>query len=96
MHLSLSISKWTAKTFMRVQNVEGNAHYAWLVTSVHSMAQKAGIEKMPEVGVYESPDVNAFATGPSKNNSLVAVSIAYSTEWIEMKSKELSDMKLLI
>ena len=42
--------------------------------SVHSMAQKAGIEKMPEVGVYESPDVNAFATGPSKNNSLVAVS----------------------
>ena len=72
--VSLSISKWTAKTFMRVQNVEGNAHYSWLVESVHSMAKKAGIEKMPEVGVYESPDVNAFATGPSKNNSLVAVS----------------------
>tara|TARA_B100000925_G_scaffold149328_1_gene112080 strand:+ start:2443 stop:3330 length:888 start_codon:yes stop_codon:yes gene_type:complete len=72
--VSLSISKWTAKTFMRVQIVEGNAHYAWLVRSVHSMAQKAGIEKMPEVGVYESPDINAFATGPSKNNSLVAVS----------------------
>jgi heat shock protein HtpX len=38
------------------------------------MARVAGIEKMPEVGVYQSPEVNAFATGPSKNNSLVAVS----------------------
>jgi len=72
--VSLSISKWTAKRFMHVQIVEGNSHYAWLVDSVHSMAKKAGIEKMPEVGVYDSPDVNAFATGPSKNNSLVAVS----------------------
>ena len=72
--ISLGISKWTAKTFMRVQRVEDNPNYAWLVTSVHSMAQKAGIQKMPEVGVYDSPDVNAFATGPSKNNSLVAVS----------------------
>ncbi len=72
--VSLGISKWTAKTFMRVQLVEENPNYAWLVTSVHSMAQKAGIQKMPEVGVYDSPDVNAFATGPSKNNSLVAVS----------------------
>ena len=72
--VSLMISKWTAKTFMRVQRVEENQHYQWLVHSVHSMAQKAGIEKMPEVGIYDSPDVNAFATGPSKNNSLVAVS----------------------
>jgi heat shock protein HtpX len=72
--VSLSISKWTAKTFMRVQIIEGNSHYSWLVESVHTMAKKAGIEKMPEVGVYDSPDVNAFATGPSKNNSLVAVS----------------------
>jgi heat shock protein HtpX len=72
--VSLSISKWTAKRFMHVKIVEGNSHYAWLVDSVHSMAKKAGIEKMPEVGVYDSPDVNAFATGPSKNNSLVAVS----------------------
>ena len=72
--VSLSISKWTAKTFMRVQLVENNPHYQWLVESVHTMSKKAGLTKMPEVGVYESPDVNAFATGPSKNNSLVAVS----------------------
>ena len=72
--ISLSISKWTAKRFMGVQLVEEHPNYQWLVNSVHSMAQKAGIEKMPEVGVYDSPDVNAFATGPSKNNSLVAVS----------------------
>jgi heat shock protein HtpX len=38
------------------------------------MARKAGLSKMPEVGYYEAPEVNAFATGPSKNNSLVAVS----------------------
>jgi heat shock protein HtpX len=72
--VSLRISKWTAKRFMRVQLVEKNPNYQWLVNSVHSMAQKAGITTMPEVGVYDSPDVNAFATGPSKNNSLVAVS----------------------
>jgi heat shock protein HtpX len=44
------------------------------VRKVHVMAKQAGIEKMPEVGVYHSPEVNAFATGPSKNNALVAVS----------------------
>jgi heat shock protein HtpX len=38
------------------------------------MAQNAGLSKMPEVGIYDSPDMNAFATGPSKRNSLVAVS----------------------
>jgi heat shock protein HtpX len=38
------------------------------------MAKRAGLNKMPEVGIYESPEVNAFATGPSKNNALVAVS----------------------
>jgi heat shock protein HtpX len=45
----------------------------WLVGTVRRQAEKAGI-KMPEVGVYDAPEINAFATGPSKNNSLVAVS----------------------
>ena len=72
--ISLAISKWTAKRFMGVQLVDQNPNYARLVNIVHQMSKQAGIEKMPEVGVYESPDLNAFATGPSKNNSLVAVS----------------------
>ena len=45
----------------------------WLVSTVRRQADKAGI-KMPEVGIYDAPEINAFATGPSKNNSLVAVS----------------------
>ena len=59
---------------MGVQLVEQNPNYQFLVQKVHQMSKQAGIEKMPEVGVYDSPDLNAFATGPSKNNSLVAVS----------------------
>lgn len=45
-----------------------------LLNMVHNMSRKAGLSKMPEVGYYEAPEVNAFATGPSRNNSLVAVS----------------------
>jgi heat shock protein HtpX len=72
--ISLSISKWMAKRFMGVQLVEQNPNYQFIVQQVHQMAKQAGIEKMPEVGVYDSPELNAFATGPSKNNSMVAVS----------------------
>jgi heat shock protein HtpX len=72
--ISLSISKWMAKKFMGVQLVEQNPNYQFIVQQVHQMAKQAGIEKMPEVGVYDSPELNAFATGPSKNNSMVAVS----------------------
>ena len=45
-----------------------------LIEKVHQLSRKAGISKMPEVGFYQSDEINAFATGPSKNNSLVAVS----------------------
>lgn len=72
--ISLMISKWMAKVSMGVKIVEANGPYAELISMVHRMARQAGLEKMPEVGVYESPDINAFATGPSRNNSLVAVS----------------------
>lgn len=67
---SLLISKWVAKSMMGVEIVE-RGH---IVQMVHTAARKAGLEKMPEVGVYHSPEVNAFATGPSRSNSLVAVS----------------------
>lgn len=72
--ISLLISKMMAKMAMGVQIVELNGPYHELVSTVHRLAKKAGITKMPEVGIYNSPEVNAFATGPSKNNSLVAVS----------------------
>ena len=45
-----------------------------LVETVHSLARSAGLPKLPEVGIYESDEVNAFATGPSKSRALVAVS----------------------
>ena len=45
-----------------------------LVQRVHELARSAGLSAMPEVGVYDAPEVNAFATGPTKARSLVAVS----------------------
>src|SRR5688572_18424469 len=73
--VSLLISKWMAKTSMgvRVITQPSNEAERWLVNTVRSHAQKAGIG-MPEVGVFDSPDPNAFATGASRNSSLVAVS----------------------
>jgi heat shock protein HtpX len=73
--ISLAISKWSAKTSMGVHVIEApsNSTEFWLVETVRKYSQQAGIS-MPEVGIYESPDVNAFATGMSKNSSLVAVS----------------------
>ena len=50
-----------------------SAAESWLVNTVHRLADQAGI-RHPEVAIYDSPDVNAFATGPTRNNALVAVS----------------------
>lgn len=72
--MSLFLSKFIAKSMMGVQIVEGHGPYGALVQKVHFLARRAGLDKMPEVGIYDSPEVNAFATGPSRNNSLVAVS----------------------
>jgi heat shock protein HtpX len=72
---SLAISKWMAKMSTGAQVIEQprNATEQWLVETIRRQAQAAGIT-MPEVAIYDSPDINAFATGPSRNNSLVAVS----------------------
>jgi heat shock protein HtpX len=72
---SLAISKWMAKRAMGVQVITQPASEAerWLVAAVRGHAEKAGIG-MPEVGVFESPEPNAFATGANKNAALVAVS----------------------
>lgn len=72
--ISLMISRWSAKSMMGVQLVDNDPRFSELVQTVHAYSRKAGIDVMPEVGVYHSPDINAFATGPSKNKSLVAVS----------------------
>ncbi len=75
--VSLWASKWMAKTLYGVQIIDprtSDARLRSLVEKVHSLARAARLPKMPDVGIYESPEVNAFATGPSKSNSLVAVS----------------------
>lgn len=73
--ISLFLSKFMAKMMMGVKVISPmDSNYGWLVQKVHSIARKAGINKMPEVGIYESPELNAFATGATKNRSLVAVS----------------------
>ena len=73
--ISLAISKWMAKKSMgvRVIDTPSSSTELWLVETVRKYSEVAHI-KMPEVGIFESPDVNAFATGMSKNSSLVAVS----------------------
>jgi len=73
--ISLAISKWTAKrlTGARVITTPSSEIEAWLVQIVSRQAKNAGIG-MPEVAIYEAPDVNAFATGMRRNNALVAVS----------------------
>jgi heat shock protein HtpX len=72
--ISLMLSKFMAKRMMGVEIVDDRGQYGELVRKVHILSRAAGLTKMPEVGVYQSPEVNAFATGPSRNNSLVAVS----------------------
>ena len=72
---SLAISKWTAKRMMgvRVITQPANQTEAWLVSTVQRLAQQAGIG-MPEVGIFDSPEPNAFATGARRNSALVAIS----------------------
>lgn len=75
--ISLAMSKQMAKWMMGVEIIDPNTtdpQAQQLVRTVHRLAQSAGLPKMPEVGFYRSHEVNAFATGPSKSNSLVAVS----------------------
>jgi heat shock protein HtpX len=74
--ISLQISRWTAKRAMRVQLIDGRTgreELDWVYARVEDLSRAAGLP-MPEVGIYDSPEVNAFATGPSARRSLVAVS----------------------
>ena len=73
--ISLAISKWTAKMWVgaRVIETPSDATERWLIDTVRRHAQLAGVG-MPEVAVYDAPEINAFATGANRNNALVAVS----------------------
>ena len=73
--ISLAISKWMAKrmTGAHVIDQPRDSTESWLVDTVRRQARASGIE-MPEVAIYDSPDINAFATGMSRNSALVAVS----------------------
>jgi heat shock protein HtpX len=74
--ISLLLSRFMAKkmTRMTVINPQDPGQYRWIVECVHRLARTAKLPAMPEVGVYPADEVNAFATGPSKSRSLVAVS----------------------
>ena len=76
--ISLALSKWMAKRSMGVHVIDpqrpGNDTERWLLGTVQRQVQQANIG-MPEVGIFNSPSPNAFATGARRNNALVAVSV---------------------
>jgi heat shock protein HtpX len=73
--ISLWMSKWMAKRSVGACVIESprNRDERWLIDTVRQQAESAGIG-MPEVAIYDSPEINAFATGANRNNALVAVS----------------------
>lgn len=86
--ISLFMSKWMAKRFMGVQLIEQprNQTEAWLQRTVKELADQAGIG-MPEVGIFDAPESNAFATGWNRNNALVAVSTGLLSRFREDEAR---------
>jgi heat shock protein HtpX len=75
--ISLGISRITAKWMMGVRVIDPmtrDSGERWLIDKVHALARGAKLPAMPQVGIYDSDEVNAFATGPTKSRALVAVS----------------------
>ena len=75
--ISLALSRFMAKRMMGVEVIDPatrDPELRQLVETVYELSRAAGLPKMPEVGIYDSPDLNAFATGPTKSRALVAVS----------------------
>ncbi len=75
--ISLGLSRIMAKMMMGVQVVDPqtrDSELADLVARIHHLSRAAGLTTMPEVGIYDSPELNAFATGPTRSRALVAVS----------------------
>lgn len=82
--ISLLLSRWMAKKMMGVEVIDPNnpknEYEEAVVEKVYRLSRAAGLTHMPEVGIYYSKEVNAFATGPSKKSSLVAVSAGLLNE----------------
>lgn len=75
--ISLFLSKSSAVSSMDIQRIDlktPDPHSLALLQMVHALAKKSALREVPEVGVYDSPEVNAFTTGASKNHALIAVS----------------------
>lgn len=75
--ISLALSRVMVKWMMGVRVIDPNTSdpaLSRLVAAVHNLAKAARLPRMPEVGIYDSPEINAFATGPTRSRSLVAVS----------------------
>jgi len=72
--LSKKMAKWSLKLRMLNPSVLDSPDDRWLFQTVKSLSDRAALPRTPEVGVYPSPEMNAFATGPSRSDSLVAVS----------------------
>ena len=88
--ISLWMSKWMAIRFMGVQVLDNNSANPMqreLIQKVHHLAKRAGLPAPPTVGIFESAEVNAFATGPSKKNSLVAVSTGLLSRMNEQETE---------
>ncbi|HRP68012.1 MAG TPA: protease HtpX [Turneriella sp.] len=88
--ISLALSKVMAKMMMGLSVIDprnASGIEAQLVATVHRLAKAAGLTQMPEVAMYESEEVNAFATGPTRSSSLVAVSsgLLRKMEWSEVE-----------
>lgn len=84
--ISLAISRWMAKTLMGVKVIapHSGTQYDFLVEMISNLSRSANLPRVPEVGVYDSADLNAFATGPTKSRSLVA----FSTGLIQNMSRQ--------
>ncbi|MCB1107368.1 MAG: protease HtpX [Chlamydiia bacterium] len=78
--ISLALSRKMAKWLMRVHLISSESEHAHLYETVAHLAKRANLPTVPEVGIFDSPQLNAFATGPTKKRSLVAVSTALLRE----------------
>lgn len=88
--ISLALSRLMAKWMMGVEVIDPDTTHPLerqLLATIRQLVKRAGLPKMPEVGVYESDEVNAFATGPSKSRALVAVSsgLLRRMDWAEVE-----------
>lgn len=74
--ISLQLSRWSAKKIMGVELIDPQSpgQFSWLTQKVAECSKAANLPNLPEIGIYESPEINAFATGPSKSRALVAFS----------------------